>query len=242
MPNSISSEMSLKGRRPRVVAKSRTMIGGLRWMIFMPPSSVMVAVWAEGVTGTIGLPGPEAGAEGFGAMAAGRGRGGENGAEATGGRLGGATGVGEEGGREAGGVGDAIGEREGTEAMEGAGEGELGGRRPGVTRGAFGRGALKGALGPPGVDAGRETDGNASGRETGGGDDTGREGGAEGRLTAWPGAEGGGGGAGAMAGADGGGLVGELDWASAARRAAVSLRSRTTSSADFTIGPTGPLE
>jgi hypothetical protein len=28
-------------------------------MILTPPSSVMVAVWAEGVTGNIGLPGAE---------------------------------------------------------------------------------------------------------------------------------------------------------------------------------------
>ena len=184
--------MSLNGRSPRVVAKSRTMIGGLRWITFTPPSSVMVAVCAEGVTGNIGLPGTvaTAGAGALGATAAGRGRGGEKGADAVGGRLGMAAGAGEPGDLKAGGVNAATGGRRGAEATEGVGAGALGGRRPGVTKGAFGRGALKGALGPVVADAGREIEETAGGREMDGGADTGKGGGAEGRETAMPGAGG----------------------------------------------------
>lgn len=187
--------MSLNGRSPRVVAKSRTMIGGLRWMTFTPPSSVIVAVCAEGVTGNIGLPGPVATAVAgaLGATAAGRGRGGEKGADAVGGRLGEPVGPGEPGAREAGGVNAVTGGRKGAEATEGVGAGALGGRRPGVTKGAFGRGALKGALGPVVADAGWEIEGTAGGREIDGVADTGKGGRAAGRETAMPGAGGAGG-------------------------------------------------
>lgn len=152
-----------------------------------------------------------------------------------------AVGAGEPGDLKAGGVNAATGGRKGAEATEGVVAGALGGRRPGVTKGAFGRGALKGALGPVVADVGREIEGTAGGREMDGGADTGKGGGAEGRETAMPGAGGAGGReaeALSVGEAEGGAA---LACASAAMRAADSLRSRTTSSADFTIGPAGPL-
>ena len=52
---SMSSEISLKGLSPSATAKSRTMIGGLRWMIFTPPSCVTtIAEAGAGVAGSAG--------------------------------------------------------------------------------------------------------------------------------------------------------------------------------------------
>jgi hypothetical protein len=68
-----SSEMSLKGLSPSATAKSRTMIGGLRWMIFTPPSSVTVTllvVAAAGISGARGA-GLATGGEATGALAGG---------------------------------------------------------------------------------------------------------------------------------------------------------------------------
>ena len=54
MPISISSEMSLNGFRPSAVAKSRTMTGGLRWMILTSPEAVTVTRGRRGTGGGTG--------------------------------------------------------------------------------------------------------------------------------------------------------------------------------------------
>src|SRR5512146_1097576 len=99
IPISISSEISLKGFSPRAVAKSRTITGGLRWMIFRSPDAVTVTEGVE-MVGVAGGTGAGEGDPGRG-DASGRGTGGGGGGwcggvEATGGTgvAGGATGCG----------------------------------------------------------------------------------------------------------------------------------------------------
>ena len=54
MPISINSPVSLNGFRPSAVAKSRTMTGGLKWMILMSPDAITVTEGVEAGTGTGG--------------------------------------------------------------------------------------------------------------------------------------------------------------------------------------------
>ena len=54
MPISINSPVSLNGFRPNAVAKSRTMTGGLKWMILMSPDAITVTEGVEVGTGTGG--------------------------------------------------------------------------------------------------------------------------------------------------------------------------------------------
>lgn len=163
---SISSEMSLNGFKLSAVAKSRTTIGGLRWMTLIPPSSVTIG----GVVAALGIAGTAAGAEtivgGFGALITG----------ATGTGAGLAKGL-------ADGTFGAIG---GVEAVDTGAGAETTGAGLGAAAGGTetGRGALE-KLGTAGGGFGADATGvgTAAGRLTGRGElGPGRDGGAGGAL------------------------------------------------------------
>src|SRR6185312_9309877 len=88
-----SSEISLKGLSPRAAAKSRTMTGGLRWIVFLPSGPITTGAGAGAVAGML---------TGAGAETRGGGRGGGGGGGGGGGPRGGGGGAGG-GGRRGGG-------------------------------------------------------------------------------------------------------------------------------------------
>ena len=136
-----SSEMSLNGFRLSAPAKSRTITGGLRWMILMSPSTVTrggadgaAVIWGSGRGNDGPRTGRGGGPAGGGALAAG---------------FGDSTGAaGAETARRGGIAGGAL-------AAAGLGAGEAGamrgatGRGGGGAAGAFARGAAGGRAGTP---------------------------------------------------------------------------------------------